>query len=138
MSLFPIIEPCVVGQKESLPLCREVEWDFLNNCPAWRAGEPLFVTGAQAVLVWAWKALCTPRFKYEIYTRNYGCECEELVGQAYSDRLKSAEAARYVKECLKINPYIDEVDRIRVSFAGTKLQISCRIITIYGEVILNV
>lgn len=139
MSLFPMIQPNgTAEQTKELPLYREVAWDYKRNIPVWSGGAPVFVTGAEAVLVWAWKALQVPRFRYEIYTRNYGNECEELIGQPYTEELKRSEAVRYVRECLEINPYIQEVDDITVEFLNGGLQISCRLVTVYGEVNVHV
>lgn len=138
MSLFPIIQPHGTKQEAALPLCREVAWDFENDRPIWRGGAPVEVEGAAAVLVWAWNALHTPRFRHEIYTSDYGCECEELIGQTYSEELKRAEAVRYVRECLEINPYIEEADEITVDFLEGNLKISCRLMTAYGEVRVHV
>lgn len=50
----------------SLPLYRETDWDFQTNKPVWRSGSPVFVTGARAVLVWAWNALHTERFAHDV------------------------------------------------------------------------
>lgn len=118
----------------ALPLCREVAWDYRRNVPIWRRGKPVTVTGKEAVKVWIFKALMTPRYKYEIYTWAYGSEFESLMGKAYSDRLKSAEAPRYLRECLLINPYITSVTNITVDFVGSALSVSCAAATIYGEV----
>lgn len=138
MSLFPIIQPQAIETAMDLPLYKEVKWDFERNAPVFKNGSPVIVTGKEAVLVWAWKALHTPRFRYEIYTWNYGCEIEELIGQPFTEELKRSEAARYVRECLLINPYITDVSDVKVSFANDTLSISCTIETIYGEVEIDV
>lgn len=78
------------------------------------------------------------RSRYEIYTWDYGNEIEGLIGQPYTDELKKAEAIRYVKECLLINPYITDVTDIVVDFKDSKITIQCRIVTVYGEVSLDV
>lgn len=141
MTLFPMIQPEAVetpGEEEEYPLYREVKWDYETNAPVFRGGNPVFVEGVQAVQVWAWKALNTPRFRYEIYSWNYGSEVESLVGEAYSDELKKAEAARYVKECLLINPYIADVKNLSVEFSGDMLTIGGTLVTVYGEAEIHV
>ena len=67
----------------------------------------------------------------------YGCEAEALIGQPYTDELKQAEAARYVRDCLMTNPYITDVTDITIVFEENNLQITCKISTIYGEVSLR-
>lgn len=137
MNIFPMIQPQVVEQVE-LKLYKEVKWDFEKDIPVYKNGSPVILSGQEAVFVWAWKALKTVRFKYEIYTWDYGCEVESLIGQPFSEELKQSEAARYVRECLLINPYITDVSNIIVSFINDILKIECTIDTIYGEVIVNV
>ena len=67
MSLFPLISQPDIGAltaTEGLPLYREVDWDFRTNKPVWKGGNPVYVTGARAVLVWAWNALHTERYAH--------------------------------------------------------------------------
>lgn len=94
--------------------------------------------GIDAVLVWAYKALQTERTRYLIYTWDYGNEIATLTGSDYPDGLKKSEAQRFIKECLEVNEYITEVKDIKVEFENNKIAISCTIVSIYGEVILNV
>lgn len=135
MNLFPILQPKLAAESaKALPLYREAAWDYEKNQPIFCDGRPVVVTGREAVLAWAWKALQTQRYRYEIYTWNYGNECGSLIGQPYTDDLKRAEAVRYVRECLEINPYIQELRDMRVNFLDGLLTIRCRLLTIYGEV----
>ena len=138
MTLFPIIQPQAVETATDLKLFKEVKWDFENNIPAFKNGSPVIVTGKEAVLIWAWKALNTPRFLHEIYTWDYGNESESLIGQPFTEELKQSEATRYVRECLLINPYITAVPFVEVAFVDGVLKISCTIETIYGEAKVNV
>lgn len=133
INIFPIIQPSTADKQKVPKLFKEVKWDYNNNKPLIKNGSPVIVYGKEAVLVWAWKALHTPRFKHEIFTWNYGCDAESLIGQPFTEALKQSEAARYVKECLLINPYITGVTNITVAFEDESLQISCAIKTVYGE-----
>jgi len=138
--LFPIInnvDASKAVKPAALPLYREVAWDYETNTPRFERGSPVIVTGKEAVKVWAWKALHVPRFRYEMYSRDYGTELLSLMGQPYSAELKRAEAIRYVREALMINPYITSVDDISVDFADGKLSISCKVNTIYGDSEVN-
>ena len=131
--LFPMIQPQAWEGGRELPLCVEIGWDYAANQPRFLRGEPVEVQGLDAVLVWAWKALHTERFRYEIYTWAYGSELESLIGQPYTGELKRAEAIRYVREALLINPYIRSVDDISVTFLDGLLEISCALTSIYGK-----
>ena len=61
-----------------------------------------------------------------------------MVGQPFTDDLKRAEAIRFVRECLLINPYIIEVTDISIGFENEVTTINCKIITVYGEVNVSV
>ncbi len=138
MSLFPIIQPQTSEATTELELYKEVKWDYDNDIPVFMNGSPVLISGKEAVLVWAWKALHTPRYLYEIYTWDYGCEIESLIGQPITEELKQSEAVRYVRDCLLVNPYITEVSDITVTFSDGTLSISATIETVYGEVEVNV
>ncbi|MCX7615625.1 MAG: DUF2634 domain-containing protein [Clostridiales bacterium] len=136
--LFPSIQPQAVETETELSLFKEIAWDFEKDMPIFKNGSPSIISGKDAVLVWAWKALHTPRCRHEIYTWDYGNETESLIGQPFTDDLKRSEAARYVKECLLVNPYISDVSNITVSFLDGAIKISCTIKTVYGEAELDV
>lgn len=138
MSIFPIIQPQSVDEPTELELYKEIQWDFNNNTPVFKNGFPVFATGKEAVMVWAWKALQTPRFKHEVYTWDYGCDVESLIGQPFTDDLKQSEATRYIRECLLTNPYITDVTDVSVSFDEGTLNMSCSIETVYGEAKIDV
>ena len=121
-----------------LPELRECKWDFAQDVPVFAQGEPVIVTGQEAVLVWAWNALHTVRGRYEIYTLGYGSDVENLIGTSWSSELKAAEARQYVEECLLASPYIRAVRDMDISFAGDTLTIACRIESVYGEDTLEV
>lgn len=137
--IFPAVQPeAAAGGAGALPLCREAAWNFHTGKPVFSGGRPVEVTGAEAVKVWIWKAIKTARFRHDIYTWDFGCEAEELVGQPFTPAVKESEAVRYIKEALAPNPYITGVRRVDVSFSGTRLTVSCAVSTIYGEVEVNV
>lgn len=140
MSIFPSMTASAASAAgtAALPLAREVMWDFEENRPVFRAGNPLTVTGLEAVRVWCWKALHTRRYAHEIYSRGYGCDAWELIGRAFTEQLKTSEASRYVRECLIINKYVTDVRDITVDFSGGAVSIGCTVVTVYGEVKLNV
>ena len=134
--LFPLIDTPDLGSAASgaLPLAREVAWDFSRDQPIWRSGRPVYVTGADAVLMWAWNCIRTERFAHDVFTSDYGQDLSGLIGQLYGDAVRRSEAIRKIREALMINPYITAVDQINASFEGSWLHISFNLMTIYGEV----
>lgn len=138
MSIFPVIDPQTDQTGgEALPLYREVAWDFVNDVPIFQGGCPRIVEGREALKVWIWRALRTARYRYDIYSQDYGSEYETLLGQAYTDTIKTAEAPRYFRECLLVNPYITDTRNIQVDFERAKLAVQGAAITVYGEVDLH-
>lgn len=134
-TLFPAMQDSgtAVAAENELPLAREVAWDFEQDRPIFHRGEPVIVTGLEAVLVWAWNALKTERFRYRHHSRAYGSEMERLIGQTFTGDLKRAEAARYFREALEPNPYITGVEEITAELTGDRLHVTGTIRTIYGD-----
>lgn len=133
--LFPFFgdREAAEGAGDTLPLYREVAWDFENNIPITEQGDFQILTGKDALRTWVYKALKTERFRYLIYTWDYGSELDDLIGKNYTPKLTKAECIRYIKEALLINPYIKNVSRIEVSFDAGRLFVTGELDTIYGK-----
>ena len=134
-TLFPFFGDTAVetSAAESLPLYTEVAWDFEQNIPIVEKGDFKIVTGIEAIKTWVYKAMKTERFRYLIYTWNYGSELEDLIGQNYTPNLTKAECIRCTKEPLLINPYILNVSNAEVTFDKGKLTFHGKLETVYGE-----
>ena len=134
MSLFPFISnDDEVKVDNSFPLYKEVAWDFEKNVPVIENGDFKIVEGNNAIKVWVYKALLTPRYNYSIYSWDYGSELLDLIGKAYTPSLTKSEAKRYIEEALLINPYILEVNVMDTDFKNDLLSADIKIVTIYGE-----
>lgn len=143
MSLFPFFGDTVTEQTasiEELPLYKEVAWDFKNNVPIIDGGDYRIVTGNEAIKTWVYKALKTERFRYKIYSWDFGSEIDSLIGQNYTPNLTKAECIRYIEESILINPYVKGVANMEVDFHDGLLEIRGELETVYGrtEVNLNV
>lgn len=135
VSLFPFFGDTIVteGTAAELPLYKEVAWDFQNNIPVVEKGDFKIVTGNEALKTWIYKTMRTERFRYLIYSWDYGCELEGLIGQNYTPNLTKAECIRYIKEALLINPYIKAISCVEISFLEGVLKMEAKLETIYGE-----
>ena len=134
MSLFPFVSNVDdVKADNSFPLYKEIAWNFKRNIPIIENREFKIVEGNEAIKVWVYKALLTPRYQYSIYTWNYGSELMDLIGKAYTPSLTKSESKRYIEEALKINPYILEVNVLDTDFKDGILSADVKIVTIYGE-----
>lgn len=135
------IYPYITPKNETisaLPMFYDVKWDYEKNIPVFRNGEPVIVSGAEAVKSWAARALMTERFRHIIYTRAYGNEISQLIGKSYSDEIRTSEAKRMITECLEQCRYIKEIKVKEVDFDDDKLNITAEINTIYGKEIIYV
>lgn len=133
MELFPSIQPQLL-EEEIMKIPHEVRWDFISDTPVFKNKNPVIISENEAIKVWIWNALKTARKRFVIFTHDYGNDFEELIGQPYSESIKQMEAKRYLEECLLINPYIQSVNNVDVSFQDDKLTISFSVTTLYGSI----
>ncbi|KLU64010.1 hypothetical protein DEAC_c40040 [Desulfosporosinus acididurans] len=142
MSIFPDnIGQAVLSSSSTtttLPLAKEYAWDYINNDFLLVDGKNVVVTGQDAVKVWIWKALQTPKNRYKAYSGSFGNDLESLIATGFSPAALSSEVERYLKESLLINPYITGIADISLSTDGSKANVSFTATTIYGEVSLSV
>lgn len=138
-TIFPFLDPqAVTTPRPKLPVAREVQWDFVRDRPVFRGGAPVIVERAEAVAVWAWNALHTARWRWPLYTPQYGSELDSLIGQTWSEDYKRAEVRRYVTECLRASPYVKRLDDLTVTFADARLTVQFKLVSIYGMVNMEV
>lgn len=96
------------------------------------------VTGLDAIKVWIWNALKTARFRYEIFTDEYGSELDSLIGQVNSKEYIESEVKRMCEECLDNNKYIEELTDFDIKIDGNKLNCAFTVITTLGRGEMNV
>ena len=143
MSIFPFIdiediESNIESSLDELPMYYEVGWDYLKDKPLIKNNEFVIVEGKEAIKVWIYKAIKTVRYQYPVYSWDYGCEINSLIGQNYTKGITKSESERYIKEAILINPYIKDVKIIDINFSKDILSVSIQVDTIYGEVNVNV
>ena len=126
-----------IPNNEPLPLYREIAWDFKNDTPLVVNNEFKIVEMNEAISVWIYHAIKTYRYAFSIYSWDFGCEIDTLLGQNYTAAHTKAEVTRYITEALEINPYILTIDKITVDFDGDVLSVGVRVITIYEELEVN-
>lgn len=91
------------------------------------------VEGYDALLVWAWLALQTSRYRYYIYSEDYGQEYEDLIGKSYSQELTDSELERMTEECLTENPYITGIENFSCTKIEEKVTVTFSLITELGD-----
>lgn len=115
-------------QEESLYIPREYGIDFETGQLSGK-----IVEGYDALLVWAWLALQTSRYRYYIYSENYGQEYEDLIGKSYSTELTDSELERMTEECLTENPYITGIENFSCVKIEEKVTVTFSLITELGD-----
>lgn len=93
-------------QESELPLFKEMAIDFETGEPIIKNNEIVALEGSEALKVWIWRALKTERYKYKVYSNNYGNELKEQLGTIYDKTIKDAILENEIRECLGVNPYI--------------------------------
>lgn len=124
-------------ENKPLPLYREIAWDFKNDHPLIVNNEFKIVEMNDAISVWIYHAIKTYRYAFSIYSWDFGCEIDTLLGQNYTVNHTKAEVARYITDALMINPYILSIEKIIVDFDGDTLHVDVRVITVYEELEVN-
>lgn len=75
----------------------------------------------------------TPRYRYYIYSDEYGQEFEDLIGKQYSEGYTNSELERMTEECLCVNPYIEGITDFECVKKDEKIMLSFKLITTLGE-----
>lgn len=131
MGLFPtyIENETETEQIEESKIPKEYEIDFKTGQLTGR-----IVKGAEAIKVWIWLVLQTARYRYYIYSWDYGNEFEELIGRGYSEEYINAEAQRMTEDCLLVNENIESITDFSIGMENDQLTISFTANTIYGTI----
>lgn len=138
-SYFPFITSDELSEvTEEIPEYKEMAWDFKNDKLILINGKPKIVERDEAIKVWIYKTIKTARYKYPIYTWDYGCEIENIIGKGLPTSLLKSEISRYIEEALLINPYILAVQDMIINFNDGILNIKCIIKTVYGGVKIEI
>lgn len=130
MSLFPFAsteEVSLVTPDVTASSIREFEYDFKKGRLTGR-----IVTGVDALCVWAYLALKSKRYKWVIYSWQYGEEYTNLIGYSYDEDYLYSEVKRYIEECLLVNEHITGIADLEVEQVKDKLHISFTLVTEIG------
>ena len=134
--IFPFIngdDGLLEASNNNLPVYNECAWDFVKDEAIFVDGSPKIVYKNEAIKVWIYKAIKTNRYQHEIYSWDYGCEIESLIGKGFEFGFIKSETKRYIEEALLINPYITKINKIDVEFNKDVLTAYVDLETIYGR-----
>lgn len=131
MSLFPFVtdeEIAHVTPEVTASSIREYELDFKTGRLTGR-----IVEGVDALCVWAYLALKAKRYRWVIYSWQYGEEYTNLIGYSFDEDYLYSEVKRYIEECLFINEHITGIEDLTVNQVNEMLYIRFRMITDVGS-----
>ncbi len=92
----------------------------------------LIVEGLEAIKVWIWNCLHSERYRYAIYSWQYGVEYEQYIGETITDEYLMSDCQTETEEALLVNPYITAITDFEAHLEGTKLCISFTVETTLG------
>lgn len=91
------------------------------------------VTGVDALCIWAYLALKAQRYRWVIYSWQYGEEYTNLIGYSFDEDYLYSEVKRYIEECLFINEHITAIEDLTVSQVKEKLYVKFKLVTDVGS-----
>lgn len=132
------IESISVSTNRDLPTFKEYGWDFENNDFIIQDGELVIVEENEALKIWIYKVLRTPKFRYLAFSFAYGNRLESLVGKICDTDLFKSELKRLLEECLLISNYITSINSVDVTLEDEKLTGTIGLTTVYSSLEMEV
>ena len=87
------------------------------------------VEGKEAIKVWIWCCLQTQRFRYPIYSWDYGADMEQYIGRAVSREFLQTDCEDEIRSAMLVNPYISDITDFNVERKNDQIHISFRTAT---------
>lgn len=112
------------------------DFDFKAGEFRMKNGNPVVLTGIDALKLWIQKCIRTQLNRYSIYKgRQYGANIEDLVfGKSYNFDFAESELRREIESALLQNEDIQSMSSFSVERVGSTLDISFTLITVYGKI----
>lgn len=102
--------------------------DFITS----PTGKTMVATEEDAWLEWCQKAILTERYKYLIYSRQYGQEFADLIRRNLPRAANESEIKRIVTEALKVDQRTASVDNFTFTWDGDQCFFTCLVTSIRG------
>lgn len=142
MSILPTDSDAITAITSSsetdLPTFKEYAWDFDNDDLVVEDGELVVLEENEALRVWIYKALKTPKYRYVAYSFYYGNEFDSLIRQNYDKDLVSIELKSLIEKCLLVNEYITSIDSVELEFDDGKVTGTINLTTVYSSMEVEV
>lgn len=132
MSLLPSwVEniQAVSGAEDTLQAPVEYGIDFTSGRMTGRK-----VTEKEAIKCWIWNCIKTERYKYAIYSDQYGVELEQYIGQVPEREYIQTDIQQDITDALMQNQYITAVHDFNITFGDDDINIALTVDTLYGPI----
>ena len=137
MALFPDISipDDIANTAVTTPVTygRELDFDFTAGEFVLEDGKPKVVEGPDALRVWITKALLTTRYRWPIYSANFGCELEDIIGYDLPRTVLESEIPRFVREALIYDDRIEDVKDFMIERGADWLKVTFTVVTFDGQ-----
>ena len=114
----------------------EVAWDFEKDIPIIDhiTHDYKYVTENEAIKVQIYKAVRIARYRYQIYSSDYGSEIEDkLVGKKYTKGYTESVAIKDLRDNLNTNKYITNINIIKANFINDEFEAHINVDTVYSK-----
>ncbi|BBI32493.1 hypothetical protein KCTCHS21_18920 [Cohnella abietis] len=109
------------------------DWDFDVGDFRTRDGRIVELEGLEYLKVWIQKAIRTVRDTLIYDGEDYGSEHTSLIGRNFNKSFAQSEYERMIREALVENDAISGVENFAFGQAGSRLEISFDVRSIYGD-----
>ena len=93
------------------------------------------VEGLEAIKVWVWNCLHSERYRFAIYSWQYGVEYEQYIGETITDEYLQSDCQTETEEALLESPYITGISDFEAALEnnGATLHITFTVNTTLGD-----
>lgn len=93
------------------------------------------VEGIEAIKVWVWNCLHSERYRYALYSWQYGVEYEQYIGETITDEYLQSDCQTETEEALLENTYITGISDFEAALEnnGATLHITFTVNTTLGD-----
>ena len=88
----------------------------------------------EAIKVWIWNCLLTQRYRFAIYSWDYGVSLEQYIGRTLTEEYIQTDCESEIREAMLINPWITDITDFVAKRSGSKLSISFTAVTPFGKI----
>lgn len=129
--LYPTIPvpTAITASTKPITYGKELAFDFAAGEFIMEDGRPKVVEGIEALKVWIEKTIRTARYQFPIYTFQYGCELEEIIGKDIPRAVLESEIRRVIREALIYDNRISDVRDFKFDRGGNWLKVEFSVIT---------